>query len=169
MCDDTMLGPVFQRPVELGADVSYSLTKYVGGHSDLIAGAAMGPKDVIKPIKALHAGPLAPSSTPLRWMLGRSLETLALRMERPTPMREVVAQFLPRPRQGGKRSVPFLDARQPGSQGVSEPRCRVQTQYFSFDIRGGERQLLRSSTRCSFSSWRSVSAARNRWPAIRAP
>ncbi|TGT34856.1 PLP-dependent transferase, partial [Mesorhizobium sp. M8A.F.Ca.ET.167.01.1.1] len=43
VCDNTLLGPVFQRPIEHGADVSvYSLTKYVGGHSDLIAGAAMG-------------------------------------------------------------------------------------------------------------------------------
>src|SRR5215472_1030418 len=38
-CDNTLLGPVFQRPIEHGADLSlYSLTKYVGGHSDLIAG-----------------------------------------------------------------------------------------------------------------------------------
>ncbi|CCP01665.1 methionine gamma-lyase [Erwinia amylovora Ea644] len=42
-CDNTLLGPVFSRPLEHGADISlYSLTKYVGGHSDLIAGAAMG-------------------------------------------------------------------------------------------------------------------------------
>ena len=43
VCDNTLLGPVFQRPLPFGADVSvYSLTKYVGGHSDLIAGAALG-------------------------------------------------------------------------------------------------------------------------------
>jgi len=42
-CDNTLLGPVFQRPIEHGADLSlYSLTKYIGGHSDLIAGAALG-------------------------------------------------------------------------------------------------------------------------------
>jgi len=44
-CDNTLLGPVFQRPIEHGADLSlYSLTKYIGGHSDLIAGAALGLK-----------------------------------------------------------------------------------------------------------------------------
>jgi len=43
-----LLGPVFQRPIEHGADLSlYSLTKYVGGHSDLIAGAALGSKALI--------------------------------------------------------------------------------------------------------------------------
>ncbi|WP_204308938.1 PLP-dependent transferase, partial [Klebsiella oxytoca] len=54
-CDNTLLGPVFQRPLDHGADVSlYSLTKYVGGHSDLIAGAALGSHAVTKPIKALR-------------------------------------------------------------------------------------------------------------------
>src|SRR5690606_19704142 len=73
MCDNTMLGPVFQRPVELGADVSlYSLTKYVGGHSDLIAGAAMGPKDIIKPIKALRGAIGTQLDAHSCWMLGRS-------------------------------------------------------------------------------------------------
>src|SRR6266487_2551999 len=52
-CDNTLLGPVFQRPIEHGADLSlYSLTKYVGGHSDLIAGAALGSKALMKDVKA---------------------------------------------------------------------------------------------------------------------
>jgi methionine-gamma-lyase len=55
VCDNTLLGPVFQHPLEHGADVSvYSLTKYVGGHSDLIAGATLGSKAIIGPIKALR-------------------------------------------------------------------------------------------------------------------
>ncbi len=44
-CDNTLLGPVYQKPLDHGADLSvYSLTKYVGGHSDLIAGAVLGPR-----------------------------------------------------------------------------------------------------------------------------
>ncbi len=54
-CDNTLLGPVFQRPIEHGADLSlYSLTKYIGGHSDLIAGAALGSKALMKDVKALR-------------------------------------------------------------------------------------------------------------------
>lgn len=65
-CDNTLLGPVFQRPIEHGADISlYSLTKYVGGHSDLIAGAALGRKDVMKQVKALR-GAIGTSSTRIR-------------------------------------------------------------------------------------------------------
>src|SRR6478752_998250 len=54
-CDNTLLGPVFQRPIEHGADLSlYSLTKYIGGHSDLSAGGAPGSKAVMKDVKALR-------------------------------------------------------------------------------------------------------------------
>ena len=74
VCDNTMLGPVFQHPLKHGVDlVVYSLTKYVGGHSDLIAGAVLGTKETstFDPIVArrdrhatrspsmLDAGPLA--------------------------------------------------------------------------------------------------------------
>ncbi|GKT26288.1 Cys/Met metabolism, pyridoxal phosphate-dependent enzyme like protein, partial [Aduncisulcus paluster] len=82
-CDNTLLGPVFQRPIEHGADLSlYSLTKYVGGHSDLIAGAALGSKKLMKDVKALRGAigtQLDPHSC---WMISRSLETLSLRMEK---------------------------------------------------------------------------------------
>jgi methionine-gamma-lyase len=71
-CDNTLLGPVFQRPIEHGADISlYSLTKYIGGHSDLIAGAALGSKAVMKDVKALRGAigtQLDPHSC---WMLSR--------------------------------------------------------------------------------------------------
>src|SRR6188472_3846015 len=94
-CDNTLLGPVYQHPLEHGADVSlYSLTKYVGGHSDLIAGAALGTKATIGPIKALRGSvgtQLDPHSC---WMLGRSLETLTIRMERANSNARLVAEYL---------------------------------------------------------------------------
>ena len=94
-CDNTLLGPVFQRPIEHGADLSlYSLTKYVGGHSDLIAGAALGSKALMKDIKALRGAigtQLDPHSC---WMLGRSLETLSLRMEKANQNARLVADYL---------------------------------------------------------------------------
>src|SRR5690606_26866548 len=94
-CDNTLLGPVFQRPIEFGADISlYSLTKYVGGHSDLIAGAALGRKAVMKQVKALR-GAIGPQLDPHScWMLGRSLETLQIRMERANSNAAAVAEFL---------------------------------------------------------------------------
>ena len=52
VCDNTMLGPVFQTPLAHGVDICvYSLTKYVGGHSDLIAGGITGTKELLKPVR----------------------------------------------------------------------------------------------------------------------
>ena len=81
--DNTFLGPVFQHPLKHGADVVlYSATKFLGGHSDLFAGAALASKPLIKEIKAMRTfmGTMCDPKT--GWMLMRSLETLKLRMER---------------------------------------------------------------------------------------
>ena len=47
VCDNTLMGPYFQQAVPHGLDIAmYSVTKYIGGHSDLVAGAACGSRDV---------------------------------------------------------------------------------------------------------------------------
>ncbi|WP_439571995.1 cystathionine gamma-synthase family protein [Phreatobacter sp.] len=139
VCDNTLLGPVFQRPIEHGADVSvYSLTKYVGGHSDLIAGAALGSREVTKPIKALRGAigtQLDPHSC---WMLGRSLETLSLRMGRANDNARAVAEFLrDHPKVAKVHYLPFLPAGSPEAE-VFARQCEGAGSTFSFDIRGGE-------------------------------
>jgi methionine-gamma-lyase len=138
VCDNTLLGPVFQRPLPFGADVSvYSLTKYVGGHSDLIAGAALGSERLMKPIKQLRGAigtQLDPHSC---WMIGRSLETLALRMERGNSNARIVAEFLrDHPRVAKVHYLPFLSADAPQRR-VYETQCTGAGSTFSFDIKGG--------------------------------
>ena len=138
ICDNTLLGPVFQRPLPFGADVSvYSLTKYVGGHSDLIAGAALGSERLMKPIKQLRGAvgtQLDPHSC---WMIGRSLETLALRMERGNSNAKVVAEFLrDHPRVAKVHYLPFLPADAPQRR-VYDRQCTGAGSTFSFDIKGG--------------------------------
>ncbi|ESX89865.1 MULTISPECIES: cystathionine gamma-synthase family protein [unclassified Mesorhizobium] len=140
VCDNTLLGPVFQRPIEHGADVSvYSLTKYVGGHSDLIAGAAMGSKAVTKPIKALRGAigtQLDPHSC---WMLGRSLETLSIRMERANDNARLVAEFLRDHAKVGKvHYLPFLGEDTAAGRAY-KAQCSGAGSTFSFDIKGGEK------------------------------
>jgi methionine-gamma-lyase len=143
VCDNTLLGPVFQRPLDHGADVSvYSLTKYVGGHSDLIAGAALGSKATIAPIKALRGSVgtnLDPHSC---WMLGRSLETLGLRMERSNTNARLVAEYLrDHPKVDKVHHLAFLEE---GSQAqaVFARQCTGPGSTFSFDIKGGEKQAF---------------------------
>lgn len=138
-CDNTLLGPVFQRPIEHGADISlYSLTKYVGGHSDLIAGAALGSKAVMKQVKALRGAigtQLDPHSC---WMLGRSLETLALRMEKANSNAAVVAGFLrEHPKVDAIHYLPYHDPSSPIGKTFTA-QCTGAGSTFSFDIIGGQ-------------------------------
>ena len=95
VCDNTLLGPVFQNPLDHGTDLCvYSLTKYVGGHSDLVAGGITGPRDLLRPVRQTRSAfgfQLDPHSC---WMLSRSMETLALRMERAAASAARVAEWL---------------------------------------------------------------------------
>ena len=77
--DNTFLGPLWQNPGLHGADLTiYSATKYLGGHSDLVAGAVLGDKNLIKPLKDARQDPADAFTA---WLLLRSLETLECRME----------------------------------------------------------------------------------------
>ena len=143
VCDNTLLGPVFQKPLGHGADVSvYSLTKYVGGHSDLIAGAALGSQATIGPIKALR-GSLGTQLDPHScWMLGRSLETLGLRMERANTNARQVAEYLrDHPRVAKVHYLEFLDD-QPEAKAVFARQCTGAGSTFSFDIKGGQKEAF---------------------------
>ena len=94
-CDNTMLGPIFQHPIHEGIDLSvYSLTKYVGGHSDLVAGGVTGRKDLVRRLRLLRGAfgsQLDPHSS---WMIARSMETLVLRMRRAAATGSRVAHWL---------------------------------------------------------------------------
>lgn len=93
--DNTLLGPLYQQPLAHGADlVVYSATKYLGGHSDLVAGAALGAQELIDRLKMLRTilgNMLEPFSA---WLLLRSLETAKLRMTCSRKNAEKVARWL---------------------------------------------------------------------------
>ena len=93
--DNTYMGPLWSHPLKLGADlVLYSATKYIGGHSDVIAGACLGSAELIGRVKALRTflGNMAGPWT--GWLLMRSLETLKARMETQAQNAAKVADFL---------------------------------------------------------------------------
>lgn len=143
-CDNTLLGPLFQRPLNFGADISlYSLTKYVGGHSDLIAGAAMGSKALITQIRSLRSAigtQLDPHSS---WMIGRSLETLSLRMEKAWQNAEAVAAFLRDHEKVAKLQwLPYLDEHSAEGRTFRQ-QCSGAGSTFSFDIVGGQPAAFR--------------------------
>jgi len=143
VCDNTLLGPVFQRPLEHGADVSvYSLTKYVGGHSDLIAGAAVGSLAVLAPIESLRSGIGTQLDPHTCWMLGRSLETLGLRMHRANDNAKIVAEILrDHPKVTKVHYLPFLEAGSESSE-VYARQSSGAGSTFSFDIKGGQKDAF---------------------------
>ncbi|MBU7579276.1 MAG: cystathionine gamma-synthase family protein [Porphyrobacter sp.] len=141
--DNTFLGPLWSRPLEHGADiVAYSLTKYVGGHSDLVAGSIAGAKRWIAPVRALRntmGGIVDPNTA---WMLLRSLETVELRMQRAGENAEKVCAFLrTHPKVEGLGYLGFIaDARQ---QDIYDRHCLGAGSTFSVFIKGGEAECFR--------------------------
>jgi len=93
--DATFATPVLMRPGEHGVDiVIHSATKYLSGHSDVIAGAVAGPADAVEEIEAMMRL-YGPSADPhAAWLLDRGLRTLDVRMRRHCETARVVAEFL---------------------------------------------------------------------------
>lgn len=144
VCDNTLLGPLYQKPLKHGADISvYSLTKYVGGHSDLIAGAALGSKELMKTVRLLRSAigtQLDPHSC---WMLGRSLETLALRMSAANRNAEIVAAFLhEHPSVVKVHHLAYLPE-ESAAKRVYDAQCDAPGSTFSFDVKGGEAEAFK--------------------------
>ena len=141
--DNTFLGPLWQRPLDHGADlVVYSLTKYIGGHSDLVAGSVVGGKKWIDAVRALRntMGGIADPNT--AWMLMRSLETVELRMERAGQNAEKVCEFLRNhPKVEGLGYLGFIeDERQ---KDIYDRHCLGAGSTFSLFIKGGEAECFR--------------------------
>ena len=95
VCDNTLLGPVFSSPLRFGVDLCvYSLTKYVGGHSDLIGGSVVGETALIQQVKKTRSAFGSQLDPHTCWMICRSLETLTIRMQRAAASGTQVAAWL---------------------------------------------------------------------------
>ncbi len=139
MCDNTMMGPVGHKPLKAGVDVVlYSLTKYVGGHSDLIAGGAVGSSDVISKIRKMRNYLGATLDAHTCWLLTRSLETVELRMQKAFESARICAEFLSNhPKVENVRYLEFLAPDDPQRK-VFEEQCEGAGSTFSFDLKGGK-------------------------------
>jgi methionine-gamma-lyase len=137
--DNTFLGPLWAAPLRQGADVVvYSLTKYAGGHSDLVAGGALGTKALIDRVRSVRntiGTILDPHSA---WMLLRSLETLELRMTRAGENAAKVCAFLrEHPKVERVGYLGFLDPA--GRQAdIFRRHCAGAGSTFSLYLKGGE-------------------------------
>ncbi|MFN3331612.1 MAG: cystathionine gamma-synthase family protein [Caldilinea sp.] len=142
--DNTFLGPLWQHPLKHGADlVLYSATKYIGGHSDLIAGVALGGKTLVNQIKSFRTilGTMASPMT--GWMLLRSLETLKLRMTSQMKNARYVADFLAD--HPTVERVYYLGHLQPDTpeHALYRRQCLAPGGIISFELVGGEAEAFR--------------------------
>ena len=137
--DNTLFGPVFQRPATLGADiVVYSATKFLGGHSDLVAGVATGPEALMRPIRDLRTI-LGTVTTPFNaWLLLRSLETVSIRMRRQSKTARRLARLLAdHPRVTRVLHPSLLQAESPQRE-LFERQCTGVGSLLAFEVEGGE-------------------------------
>lgn len=141
--DNTFLGPLWAKPLQQGADiVVYSLTKYAGGHSDLVAGGVLGTKEHINTIRLMRntIGTICDPNT--AWMLLRSLETLELRMSRAGENAAKVCEFL----RGHDKveHVGYLGFLEPGSRqaDIYNRHCTGAGSTFSLYLKGGEKEAF---------------------------
>jgi methionine-gamma-lyase len=139
--DNTYMGPMWQHPLKHGADlVVYSATKYIGGHSDVVAGAVLGANSLMGRVKGLRTflGNMAAPFT--GWMLMRSLETLSVRTGQQARNAAEVAKFL---QSHSKVSRVYYLGFIP-TEGTEREKAIYEKQYLSagamisFDIVGGE-------------------------------
>jgi len=135
--DNTFLGPVFQRPAEQGADlILYSATKFIGGHSDLVAGVVTGSEEVMGPV-LVHRTILGTMANPFTgWMLLRSLETLGIRMRRQAKSAKKIAKLLCEHPLIENVYYPTLFKGE--QKRIYEAQCNGPGSLISFDVKGGE-------------------------------
>ena len=143
--DNTFLGPIWAQPLKQGAElVVYSLTKYAGGHSDLVAGSVVGGKDHINTIRMMRntIGTICDPNT--AWMLLRSLETLELRMNRAGENAAKVCAFLQgHPKVEKVGYLGFLEGGDDARQAdIYRRHCIGAGSTFSLYLKGGEKEAF---------------------------
>ena len=142
--DNTFMGPVFSQPMDFGVDVVlYSATKYIGGHSDLVAGAACGTDEVIGRLKTMRVfmGNMASPFT--CWLILRSLETLKIRMEKSAENANKIAEMLDKHPKVSKVHFLGLIDKESAEYKVYKQQYSSNGGMISFDIKGGEKEAFK--------------------------
>jgi methionine-gamma-lyase len=142
--DNTFLGPIYQKPILHGADlVVYSVTKYLAGHSDLVAGAVAGRSDLMATVlklRGLLGTQLDPHSC---WLISRSLETLSLRMQRANESARIIAEYMRD--HPAVEDINYLGFLKPGTPKAElfARQCGSAGSTFAFTIKGGREAAFR--------------------------
>jgi cystathionine beta-lyase/cystathionine gamma-synthase len=137
--DNTLLGPVFQHPLALGADLSvYSATKYLAGFSDMLAGVVLGratePIVILRGLRGILGNILQPDEC---WMLDGRLPTVQLRMNRQSKnAQRIVEGLLGHPKIRQVHYPTRFD--DPEQIRIRDAQCLFPGALFSLVVRGGK-------------------------------
>lgn len=140
LVDNTFLGPTFQHPLVLGADaVVYSATKYLAGHSDILAGVVLGrdPELIatLRGVRAILGNILQPDEC---WILNSRLPTVELRMTRQSKNAQRIAEALAEHPKIEKLYYPTLFTA-PEQIRIRDAQCDFPGAVFALELRGGKR------------------------------
>lgn len=143
--DNTLLGPVFLAPAKHGADlVLYSATKFIGGHSDLIAGVVTGPRQLLDELK-IYRTILGTMTNPFTgWLLLRSLETVSIRMRRQAKSARKIARFLSEHPKVSHVYYPGLLREGERQHAIYQKQCTGPGSLIAFEVKGGQGAAFRA-------------------------
>jgi methionine-gamma-lyase len=138
--DNTFLGPTFQHPLDIGADLAiYSATKFLGGQSDILGGVVLandeGLVQQVRGLRALFGNILQPDEA---WILDSRLATVALRMNRQSKSAQRIAEALAEHPRVQRVYYPSLFS-DPEQQRIRDAQCDFPGSVFSIEIEGGKR------------------------------
>lgn len=142
LIDNTFASPVNQNPVDLGIDiVTHSGTKYIGGHSDICCGAALGSKEIMRRIweSAIHFGGSLDAQT--CWLVERSLKTIVLRVRAQNQNALLIARFLKTDSRIGKVYYPGLEDH-PDHQIAKKQMIGGFGGMVSFEVKGNAHEFM---------------------------
>ena len=140
LVDNTFLGPTFQHPLELGADlVVYSATKFLGGQSDVLGGAVLAREErLIQQLRGLRAlfGNILQADE--AWILDSRLATVSLRMNRQSKNAQRIAEKLAEHPHVKWVHYPSLFS-EPEQRRIRDAQCDYPGSVFSIELQGGKR------------------------------
>jgi len=139
--DNTFASPASQKPIQLGADlVVHSATKYLAGHSDLIAGLVVSKsKELAEKIKFIQNASGAILGPFDSWLVIRGIETLGLRVKQHSANAQQVADFLQSHPAVGKVYYPGLPTHK--NADIARRQMKFSGGIISFDLKSDDRDL----------------------------
>lgn len=138
--DNTFASPYLQNPIALGADiVLHSMTKYIGGHSDVIGGALVLKDDTFNDVIRFHRNTIGANPDPFAcWLTHRGLKTLGVRMEAHCKNARTLAEFLSG--HDGVEDVIYPGLPSHPQQAIAQKQMRDFGGMASIRVKGGARE-----------------------------